>query len=99
LNALVPRPPKSKTEAEPATIVVQVNSGKDGSASYTINQEPFAKAALAPELARIFVSRQQKVMFVKGDANLEYAKVAEVIDLGHQAGVEDVGIITPGAAR
>jgi biopolymer transport protein ExbD len=34
-------------------------------------------------------------MFVKGDADLDYGKVAEVIDMGHQAEVDNIGLITP----
>ena len=37
-------------------------------------------------------------MFVKGDPDLEYGKIAEVIDFGHQAGVDNIGIITPRVA-
>jgi biopolymer transport protein ExbD len=34
-------------------------------------------------------------MFVKGDAALDFNKVAEVIDMGHQAEVDNIGLITP----
>jgi biopolymer transport protein TolR len=34
-------------------------------------------------------------MFVKGDAALDFSKVAEVIDMGHQADVDNIGLITP----
>lgn len=34
-------------------------------------------------------------MFVKADNSLEFSKVAEVIDMGHQAQVDDIGLITP----
>ena len=34
-------------------------------------------------------------MFVKGDAALDYSKVVEVIDMGHQADVDNIGLITP----
>ena len=51
-------------------------------------QDVFAKAALEPKLAEIFAARQEKVMFVKGDKDLDFGKVAEVIDMGHQAEVD-----------
>jgi biopolymer transport protein ExbD/biopolymer transport protein TolR len=38
-------------------------------------------------------------MFVKGDAGLTYSQVAEVIDMGHEAGVDKIGIITPRVAQ
>ena len=34
-------------------------------------------------------------MFVKGDDDLNFADVAEVIDMGHGAGVDHIGLITP----
>src|SRR5580704_8203616 len=97
LDTLVPQPPKNKDQSEPndRTIVVQVLSNGAGAPSYKINQDDFAKAALEPKLAEIFSTRQEKVMFVKGDKDLDFSKVAEVIDFGHQAGVDNIGLITP----
>jgi biopolymer transport protein ExbD/biopolymer transport protein TolR len=34
-------------------------------------------------------------MFVKGDKDLDFRNVAEVIDFGHQAQVDNIGLITP----
>jgi biopolymer transport protein TolR len=97
LDTLVPQPPKDHkdTPENDRTIVVQVLSNGAGAPSYKINQDDFAKAALEPKLAEIFSTRQEKVMFVKGDKDLDFSKVAEVIDFGHQAGVDNIGLITP----
>ena len=97
LDALVPQPPKDPTHDVPndRTIVVQVLSNKTAPPSYKINEDDFSKTALEPKLAEIFATRSEKVMFVKGDPDLEYGKIAEVIDFGHQAGVDNIGIITP----
>jgi biopolymer transport protein TolR len=97
LDTLVPQPPKDhKDQPEnDRTIVVQVLSNGAGAPSYKINQDDFAKSALEPKLAEIFSTRQEKVMFVKGDKDLDFSKVAEVIDFGHQAGVDNIGLITP----
>jgi biopolymer transport protein ExbD/biopolymer transport protein TolR len=54
-----------------------------------------AKGNLESQLQSIFATRQEKVMFVKGDAALDFSKVAEVIDMGHQAEVDNIGLITP----
>src|ERR1700694_6020008 len=94
LDTLVPQPPKDKNN-EPEntrTIVVQVLSNGNGAPSYKINQDDFAKSALEPKLVEIFSTRQEKVMFVKGDKDLDFSKVAEVIDYGHQAGVDNIGL-------
>jgi biopolymer transport protein ExbD/biopolymer transport protein TolR len=96
LEALVPQPPKNKTNDVPndRTIVVQV-LGTNTAPAYKINEDSFAKGSIEPKLAEIFATRQEKVMFVKGDKDMDYGKIAEVIDFGHQAGVDNIGIITP----
>jgi biopolymer transport protein ExbD/biopolymer transport protein TolR len=96
LEAALPLPPKSNpTPPEfPQTIVVQVLSDADGNPAYKINDSVVVKASLEPELAKIFATRADKVMFVQGDRDLAYSKIAEVIDLGKQAGVDTIGIST-----
>jgi biopolymer transport protein TolR len=97
LETLVPQPPKDHKE-EPQndrTIVVQVRSNGAAPPSYLINETAFAKNDLESKLSEIFATRQEKVMFVKGDKDLDFSKVAEVIDFGHQAGVDNIGLITP----
>ena len=97
LEALVPQPPKTKQPDVPndRTIVVQILSNGAAAPSYKINDDAFAKTALESKLAEIYATRQEKVMFVKGDKDLDYSKIAEIIDYGKQAGVDNIGIITP----
>lgn len=97
LETLVPQPPKDKTQDQPndRTIVVQVQANGAGAPSYMINDTAFSKSAIEPKLEEIFSTRQEKVMFVKGDKDLDFSKIAEVIDFGHAAGVDNIGIITP----
>jgi len=97
LDTLVPQPPKNKT-SEPEntrTIVVQVLSNGAGAPAYKINETSFNKGDILPKLTEIFAARQEKVMFVKGDKDLDFSKIAEVIDFGHLAGVDNIGLITP----
>ena len=97
LETLVPQPPKDKKvdQDNSRTIVVQVLSNGAGAPSYKINDTPFNKSDIEPKLVDIYSTRQEKVMFVKGDKDLDFDKVAEVIDFGHSAGVDNIGIITP----
>lgn len=98
LDALVPQPPKTKTPPpdNDRTIVVQVTSRPGGGEpGYKINEQDMAKSALTQKLTEIFAARQEKVMFVKGDKDLDFGKIAEVIGMGHQADVTNIGIITP----
>jgi biopolymer transport protein TolR len=97
LDALVPQPPKNPNQQQQndRTIVVQVEPGAGGVPNYKINDKPFAKADLQNELNTIYASRAEKVMFVKGDANVDFQDVATVIDIGHAVGVDHIGLITP----
>ena len=97
LDTLVPQPPKDPSHEQPndRTIVVQIQASGAGAPSYMINETSFNKQDLLPKLTEIFATRQEKVMFVKGDKDLDFNKVAEVIDFGHQAGVDNIGLITP----
>ena len=96
LDALVPQPPPPNQPPPPPnqdpTVVVQVN--KDG--SMTINTQPIALKDLQAKLTDVFKTRAQKVMFVKGDKDLEYRYVATAIDAAKGADPDmKVGIMTP----
>lgn len=97
LDTLVPQPPKDNQKdmkPDDRTIVVQIQLA-GGQPVYMINSTPFAKQDIEPKLQAIFETRNDKVMFIKGDKDLDFGRVVEVIDFGHQAGVDNIGIITP----
>jgi biopolymer transport protein ExbD/biopolymer transport protein TolR len=96
LEALVPQPPKNPQQDQPndRTIVVQVLAN-GAMPQYKINDQTFARGDIAPELQKIFSTRSEKVMFVKGDKDLDFGTVAQVIGFGKQADVTNIGIITP----
>ena len=98
LDALVPQPPKEpqKQQDNDRTIVVQITHRPGGGVpGYKINELDISHGDLLNKLEGIFATRAEKVMFVKGDPDLNYGQIAEVIDFGHQAGVDNIGIITP----
>ncbi len=96
LDTLVPQPPKDKTaEVDNRTIVVQVLANGKGQPAYKINEDNITLDQLTEKLRTIFEARNDKVMFVKGDKDLDFAAVTPVIDDGHAAGVDNIGIITP----
>jgi biopolymer transport protein TolR len=95
LNSLIPQPAKNNRPDPPQTIVVQVRANGVGEPSYLINETAFPKSQIESRLAAIFATRQEKVMFVKADNSLEFSQIAEVIDMGHQAEVDNIGLITP----
>ncbi len=99
LDALVPQPPKNKNQDQPTTTArssCQVTSRPGGGdPGYKINQDDVAKGDLLTKLTTIFATRAERVMFVKGDDKLNFGDIAEVIDIGHAAGVDHIGLITP----
>jgi len=94
LDALVPQPSKDKTppptDVINRTIVVSI----DARGNLKINQDDITAAALGPRLEEIFKSRNDRVMFVKGDPDTKFGEVAEVIDIAKGAGIDKVGLIT-----
>jgi biopolymer transport protein TolR len=98
LEALVPQPPKNNTPQQKendTAIVVQILHANGGQPAYKINETDVQKSDLAGKLQTIFSTRATKVMFVKGDKDLDFAPVANVIDIAKGAGVDHVGLITP----
>jgi len=92
LEALIPQPPppnQKQNEADDRTVVVTIN--KDH--SMLINTDPIAENALGKRLEDVFRTRAERIMFVKGDPDIEYRWVAEVIDIAHGAGVDKVGLM------
>ena len=63
--------------------------------SITINNQPVKMSDLQTKLEDIFKTRATKVVFVKGDPDVDYRYVAEAIDAAKGAGLDKVGIMTP----
>ena len=98
LDALVPQPPKNpekQSQPNDRTIVVQVLHVPGGTPQYKINETPYAKGDLLPRLTEIYANRAERIMFDKGDDDLNFAYVAEVIDIGRAANVDHIGLMTP----
>jgi biopolymer transport protein TolR len=61
-----------------------------------INKESVPWEQLEPSLERIFLGRAEKVVYVKGDENLDFESVAQVIAEAHNAGINRVALMTKG---
>src|SRR3984885_14148080 len=97
LDALVPQPPKSPQQQQQndRTIVVQVVYRPGAAPSYKINETDVAKTDLLARLTEIYANRAERVMFVRGDDDLNFAYIAEVIDIAKSANVDHIGLMTP----
>ena len=97
LDALVPQPPKTPQQQQnnDRTIVVQVLYVQGGPPQYKINETPVNKVELLPKLTEIYANRAERVMFVRGDDDVNFSYIAEVIDIGRAASVDHIGLMTP----
>jgi biopolymer transport protein ExbD len=95
LDALVPQPPPPNQPPPPPnqdpTVVVEVLKNHD----LQINGQPVKESDLTNQLTEIFKTRATKVVFVKGDPDVDYRYVAVAIDDAKGAGLDKVGIMTP----
>jgi biopolymer transport protein TolR len=95
----IPQPDQKQTamETQSRTIVIQVVwTTKGQPPTVKINQEDVRWEDLDLRLAQIYLKRAEKVAFVRGDADLDFQYVADVIDRAHHAGVQRVGLLTEG---
>ena len=93
LEALVPQPPPPNqpiNQSDQRTVVIVINKDK----TLMINQETTDEKKLGPRLEEIFKTRAERVVFVKGDADLDFQYVAKAIDIAHGAGIDKVGLMT-----
>ena len=93
LEALVPQPPPPGTPpsaSDQRTVVIVVDANK----KFLINTEEWPEDKLGERLTAIFKTRAERVVFVKGDPNLEFQWVAKAIDIAHGAGIDKVGLMT-----
>ena len=98
LDALVPQPPKDPQKEPPKTdrtIVVQVFYHAGAVPTYKINDTDVDRRDLLSRLTEIYANRAERVMFVRGDDDLNFAYIADVIDVGRAANVDHIGLMTP----
>jgi len=88
--------PHEPTKSEPETVrtvVIQLHANPTSRADLKINDEAVTWENLRARLMDIYKERAEKVAFVKADADLEFEPVAQVIDIAHAAGVENIGLM------
>ena len=98
LDALVPQPPKDpqkQQQPNDRTIVVQVLNNPGHAPTYKINETEVNKSELLGKLTDIYSNRAERIMFVRGDDDVNFAYIAEVIDIGKAANVDHIGLMTP----
>src|SRR5580704_3789179 len=94
LEALAPQPPDKKNTPPPdqdRTVVIVIDKDK----KMHIKNEDTDEDKLGGRLEAIFKTRAERVVFVKGDPDLEYQVVAKAIDIAKGAQIEKIGLMTP----
>lgn len=94
LEAMVPQPPPPNQPPPPPdqdrTVVIVIEKDK----SMKLNQEPVLEANLGERLSDIFKSRAERVVFVKGDPDLDFMYIARAIDIAKGANLDKIGLMT-----
>ena len=97
LEALAPQPPPPNSPPPPPgqdrTVVIVIDKDK----SMHLNQDPITEETLGARLTEVFKTRAERVVFVKGDADLDFQTVAHAIDIAKGANIDKVGLMTPKA--
>ncbi len=93
LDAIAPQSRQNEEknqEVDTRTIVVSVEATK----RIMINATPVDINALGSQLDEIFKSRNERIIFVKGDSTLPFGEVARVIDIAKGVNIDKIGLIT-----
>ena len=93
LDALVPQPNPNRDDQDQQEDIRTVVVSIDANRNIKINQDPVLKEQLGARLEEIFKTRAERVMFVRGDPEILFADVAEVIDIAKGALVDKIGLI------
>jgi biopolymer transport protein ExbD len=95
LEALAPQPPPpNQPPPDPSqdrTVVIVIEKDR----SMKLNQDPIDERLLGPRLQEVFKTRAERVVFVKGDPDLDFSVVARAIDIAKGVGIDKIGLITP----
>ena len=90
LNAVVPPQSDKPQTNEQASHEIVITIAKDG--VIAINQQPVTMEALPDQLGKLRGISDQ--VFVKGDRDLDFQAVAQIIDIALGAGWKRIGLMT-----
>jgi len=94
-QAQIPQPNPDNLVVNPeAPIVIQLKDLGEGKRPHLkINQEEITWEELEARLQAIYRNREDHVAFVRGDPEIEFAFVAEAVDITHRAGAARIGLM------
>ena len=59
-----------------------------------LQEQPVHKTRLVDQLTALLASREEDSVFLKGDRNVPYGRVVEVLDILYRGGITRVGMVT-----
>ena len=80
-------------------ILVEVKQGQTTVQYFVDGVVVESAEEVSPRLHEILSRRSLRQVLLKADAKLDFGVIAGVIDAGKAAGVESIGLVTPGADR
>lgn len=92
LNASVPQPSTEQHPVSPPVDDVVITVTRDQ--TVLLNHEVVSLQDLDARLKRLFAGAPNHVLFVRGDRDLDFQQVAQVIDIAKGAGLNRIGLIT-----
>ena len=92
LDTYLPQPAEPTAEKTPEENVIVVQVREDG--SLKINEESVSWDRLSPRLEEVFKERARRIAFIRGEAPVEFATVARVVDVMRELDLS-VGLLTP----
>jgi biopolymer transport protein TolR len=92
LKAIIPQPSlESAPQAPSSDVVITVQ----GDRKVLLNQEPVPVADLGSRLKTLFAGLPAgKVIFIRADKDIEFERVAEVIDIAKGAGLDHFALMS-----
>lgn len=92
--ALIPQKADSTTVTPEKEVIIQLRQTSPGQRPIVkISDEEVAWDNLEARLQKIYSTRMNKAAFLKGDPEIDFQFVAEVVDVTHHAGVTNVGLL------
>lgn len=78
---------------EPEIVIHLAYCGEGTTPGLEMNHHEVSWEALQATLQKVFEKRIERVAFLKGDPEVDYEYVAQVIDLTHHVGVSRLGLL------
>jgi len=93
-RAELPQARTNEPAPTPEPVVIRLGDNGLGNApTLKINHDQVGWEAVEIRLRDIFQNKLERVAFLKGDPEIDFQYVAEVIDMAHHAGVDHVGLL------